>query len=150
MKVLLLSQWYPPEPMKLLSDMTETLVSMGHEVTVLTGFPNWPSGVTYPGYRQRLVQRETVNGVHIIRIPLYPNHSRSAIKRAANYLSFALSAAVLGPFVVPQVDVMHVVHPPITVGLPAWVISRVRGFPFTMEINDMWPETCLLYTSRCV
>jgi glycosyltransferase involved in cell wall biosynthesis len=141
MKVLLLSQWYPPEPMKLLSDMTETLVSMGHEVTVLTGYPNWPSGVIYPGYRQRLIQKETVNGVHIIRIPLYPNHSRSAFKRAANYLSFALSATILGPFVVPCVDVMHVVHPPITVGLPAWVISRLRGFPFTMEINDMWPET---------
>lgn len=127
--------------MKLLSDMTETLVSMGHEVTVLTGFPNWPSGAIYGGYHQSLVQRETVNGVHIIRIPLYPNHSRTAFKRAANFLSFALSATILGPFVVPRVDVMHVVHPPITVGLPAWIISRLRGFPFTMEINDMWPET---------
>lgn len=140
MKILLLSQWYPPEPMKLLSDMTESLVAMGHEVTVLTGFPNWPSGNIYPGYRQRLVQRETVNGVHIIRIPLYPDHSRNALKRAANFLSFALSATILGPFVTPRVDVIHVIHPPITVGFPAWVISRLRGSPFTMEIQDMWPE----------
>jgi glycosyltransferase involved in cell wall biosynthesis len=140
MKVLLLSQWYPPEPMKLLSDMTEGLVAMGHEVTVLTGFPNWPSGKIYPGYRQRLVQRETVNGVHIIRIPLYADHSGNPLKRAANFISFALSATILGPFLVPKVDVMHVIHPPITVGFPAWVISRLRSFPFTMEIQDMWPE----------
>jgi glycosyltransferase involved in cell wall biosynthesis len=140
MKILLLSQWYPPEPMKLLSDMAESLVAIGHEVTVLTGFPNWPSGKIYPGYRQRLVQRETVNGVHIIRIPLYPDHSGNRLKRAANFLSFALSATTLGPFVAPHVDVMHVIHPPITVGIPAWVISRLRGFPFTMEVNDMWPE----------
>ncbi len=140
MKILLLTQWYPPEPMKLLSDMTESLVSMGHEVTVLTGFPNWPSGKIYPGYRQRLVQRENVNGVNIIRIPLYPDHSSNPVKRAANFLSFALSATILGPFLVPRVDVMHVIHPPITVGLPAWILSRILNIPFTLEINDMWPE----------
>src|ERR1700733_5245611 len=140
MKILLLSQWYPPEPMKLLSDLTESLVAMGHEVHVLTGFPNWPSGKIYPGYHQRLVQRETVNGVRIIRIPLYPDHSNHPLKRIANFASFAISATLLGPFLVPRVDVMHVIHPPISIGLPAWVISRLRGFPFTMEIQDMWPE----------
>jgi glycosyltransferase involved in cell wall biosynthesis len=140
MKILLLSQWYPPEPMKLLSDMTESLAAMGHEVTVLTGFPNWPTGKIYAGYRQRLVYKETVNGVRIIRIPLYPDHSGNPFKRAANFLSFALSATVLGPFLVPRVDIMHVIHPPITVGFPAWILSRLRGFPFTIEIQDMWPE----------
>ncbi|MBZ5582305.1 MAG: glycosyltransferase family 4 protein [Acidobacteriia bacterium] len=140
MQILILSQWYPPEPMKLLSDMTESLVAMGHEVTVLTGFPNWPTGKIYLGYRQRLVQRETVNGVRIIRIPLYPDHSDNPFKRAANFLSFALSATILGPFLVPRVDIMHVIHPPITVGFPAWTLSRLRGCPFTIEIQDMWPE----------
>ena len=140
MKILLLSQWYPPEPMKLLSDMTESLVAMGHEVTVLTGFPNWPTGKIYHGYRQQLVYRETVNGVNIIRIPLFPDHSSNAIKRAANFLSFALSATILGPFIVPRFDVIHMVHPPITVGLPAVLLSLLRRRPLTIEINDMWPE----------
>src|ERR1035441_278225 len=113
MKILLLSQWYPPEPMKLLSDMTETLQAMGHEVTVLTGFPNWPSGKLYPGYRLRLWQREERNGVQIVRVPLFPDHSRSALKRALNFVSFASSATALGFWLTPRPDVMHVIHPPI-------------------------------------
>jgi len=140
MRVLILTQWYPPEPMKLLSDMTETLQAMGHEVTVLTGFPNWPSGKLYPGYRLRLWQREEQNGVRIIRVPLFPDHSRSALKRALNFLSFAISATVLGFWLVPRPDVMHVIHPPITIGLPAIVLSILWRIRFTLEIQDMWPE----------
>lgn len=126
--------------MKLLSDMAEGLAARGHDVTVLTGFPNWPSGKIYPGYRQRLAQREVVNGVKLIRIPLYPNHSHNPLKRVANFFSFTLTASLLGPLLVPKADVMHVVHPPITVGLPAWLICQLKRIPFTLEINDMWPE----------
>lgn len=140
MKVLILSQWYPPEPMKLLSDMTETLQELGHEVTVLTGFPNWPSGTLYPGYRLRLWQREVQNGVQIIRVPLFPDHSRSAFRRTLNFLSFALSATMLGPWLARRPDVIHLIHPPITAGLPALVLSLLWRVPFTMEIQDMWPE----------
>lgn len=79
--------------------------------------------------------------MRVIRIPIYPDHSDNPLKRAANYLSFALSATILGPLLTNRVEVMHVFHPPITIGLPAWVISRVKGIPFTLEIQDMWPET---------
>ena len=140
MKILLLTQWYLPEP-QLISDLAETLRDAGHEVTVLTGFPNFPSGRIYPGYRIRLFQKEQINGVPVIRVPLYPDHSRSAVKRSLNILSFAFCAAVLGPWLVPRVDVIHVVHPPLTIGLPAWVLSRLQRGPFTYEIKDMWPET---------
>lgn len=140
MKILLLSQWYPPEPMKLLSDLTATLQELGHTVTVLTGFPNWPSGRVYPGYRLRLWQRETLDGVSVIRVALFPDHSRNPVRRALNFISFAISAAFLGPWLVQRPDAIHVVHPPITVGLPAWVLSRWWRIPFTMEIQDMWPE----------
>jgi len=140
MKILLLSQWYPPEPMKLLSDMTESLVAMGHEVAVLTGFPNWPSGELYTGYRLRLWQREVQNGVQIIRVPLFPDHSRSAWRRTVNFLSFALSATLLGPWLTRRPDVIHLVHPPISAGLPALVLSLLWRVPLTMEIQDMWPE----------
>jgi colanic acid biosynthesis glycosyl transferase WcaI len=143
LRILILTQWYPPEPMKLLSDLAEGLLELGHEVTVLTGFPNWPSGRLYPGYGLRLWRREERNRVRIVRVPLFPDHSRSRVKRTFNFLSFAISATVLGPFLVGRPEVMHVVHPPITIGLPAIVLSRLWGIRFTLEINDMWPENLL-------
>jgi colanic acid biosynthesis glycosyl transferase WcaI len=141
MRVLLLTQWYLPEPQKIVSDLAESVRDAGHEVTVLTGFPNFPAGKIYEGYRQKLFQRETLNGVPIIRVPLFPDHSRSAVKRTLNVTSFAWSAALLGSFLAPRVDLIHVIHPPLTVAWPAWWLSLLRWAPFTYEIQDMWPET---------
>ena len=141
MRILILTQWYPPEPQVLMSELPQTLQSFGHDVTVLTGFPNWPSGKLYPGYRLKHWQKEVLDGVSLIRVPLYPDHSRSALKRILNFVSFAVSAALLGPLLAKRTDVIHVVHPPVTVALPAWLISRLWGIPFTYEIQDMWPET---------
>lgn len=140
MRILILSQWYPPEPMKLLSDMAETLKAKGHDVVVLTGFPNWPEGKLYPGYKIRLWQKETIGGVPIVRIPLYPDHSRSKIRRIANYLSFVISASLLGFFLIRRPDIIHAIQPPTTC-FPAWFLSRLWRVPFTYEIQDMWPET---------
>jgi len=140
MRILLLTQWYPPEPQEFLAEMAQSLQALGHEVTVLTGFPNWPSGEVYPGYRIKPWQRETLDGVNLIRVPLYPDHSRSGLKRILNYFSFALSATLLGPWLVRRVDVIHVI-PPVTVAVPAWVLSHLWGISFTHEIQDIWPET---------
>ena len=142
MRILILSQWYPPEPMKQLSDMAETLQSLGHEVTVLTGFPNWPTGKLYPGYRMKLWQKETLNGVPVVRIPLYPDHSSSKLKRIFNFLSFVVTASILGAWLVKKPDVIHVIQPPTTC-FPAWFLSRLWKIPFTYEVQDMWPETLL-------
>ncbi len=141
MRILLLTQWYPPEPQKILSDLAESLQAAGHQVSVLTGFPNFPAGKVYPGYRQRLWQREDIGGIPVIRVPLFPDHSRSAIKRSLNIASFAWSATLLGSWLAPQVDVIHVIHPPLTVAWPAWWLGLLRRTPFTYEIQDMWPET---------
>jgi colanic acid biosynthesis glycosyl transferase WcaI len=141
MRILLLSQWFPPEPAELVGDTAELLQAAGHEVTVLTGFPNFPAGKLYPGYRLRCWQRERVRGVPVIRVPLFPDHSRSAVKRSLNILSFAASASLVGTWLLPRVDVIHVVHPPLTVGGPACWLSRLKRVPFTCEIQDLWPET---------
>lgn len=141
MRVLILTQWYPPEPAMLLQELAQSLQGLGHEVSVLTGFPNYPSGELYPGYRIRLHQRETLAGVPIVRVPLYPEHSNSGARRVLNYASFALSAAVLGPLISSRPDVIFVYHPPLTIGLPAYVLSRLWRVPFVYQIQDMWPET---------
>lgn len=141
MKIVLLSQWYPPEPARLLQELAQTLQEQGHSVTVLTGFPNYPTGQVYPGYKIRFHQREVLSDVHLIRVPLYANHSSSGIKRILNYISFAVSSSILGPWLVSRPDVMFVYHPPLTIGLPAYVLSRVWRVPFVYQVQDMWPET---------
>ncbi|MBI5302892.1 MAG: glycosyltransferase family 4 protein [Chloroflexi bacterium] len=141
MRILVLSQWYPPEPDTRIHLLAKTLVARGHQVTAITGFPNYPSGHLYPGYSIRWRQWEIRDGVQVLRVPLYPNHNQSSIKRIANYASFALSASFLGAAWCGPADVMWVYHPPLTIGLPAWCISRLRRIPFVYEIQDLWPET---------
>lgn len=141
MKVLLLSQWYCPEPALKSYFLGRDLVTAGHAVTIITGFPNYPSGQLYPGYRLRWRQWEECDGARILRLPLYPDHSRVKVKRFANYLSFAVSASFLGPILSSRADLMWVYHPPLTVGIPAWWIGLLHRIPFVYEIQDMWPET---------
>ena len=141
MRVLILSQWYAPEPDIKIHLLAKDLVSRGHRVISITGLPNYPQGRIYPGYHQRPWQWEEVDGVRVLRLPLYPDHSRSVERRSLNYLTFAASASLLGPLLCGPADVMWVYHPPLTVGIPAWWIGLLRRVPFVYEIQDMWPET---------
>jgi hypothetical protein len=106
-RVLLLTQWFDPEPTFKGLVFARELVRQGFEVEVLTGFPNYPGGKVYPGYRIKWLQREVINGVHITRAPLYPNHDQSAIKRVLNYASFAAAATIYGVLLAKRADVMY-------------------------------------------
>jgi glycosyltransferase involved in cell wall biosynthesis len=142
MRVVVLSQWYQPEPEPKIHLLARDLAARGHQVTTITGLPNYPSGRIYPGHQLKpWAQIEEMDGVRVIRVPLYAEHSTSALKRVLNYASFALSAAVFGPLLCGPADVMWVYHPPLTVALPALAIARARRIPFVYEIQDMWPET---------
>jgi colanic acid biosynthesis glycosyl transferase WcaI len=141
MRILFISQIFDPEPTTKGLTFARELARRGHEVEVLTGFPNYPGGQLYPGYRVRLLQREDHAGVAVIRVPVYPSHDQSAARRAATYASFALSAAVLGPLVTRRPDVAYVYHPPGTVGLPALVQRLLHGVPIVYDIQDLWPDT---------
>lgn len=142
MRLLFLSFFYQPEPNDIkIHTLARSLVERGHEVTAVTTFPNYPHGEIYRGYRQRWRQWEEVDGVRLLRVPLYPDHSRSSIKRALSYLSFMLSAAALTPFLTGPADLMWVYHPPLTTGAAGWWVSRWKRTPYIYEIQDMWPET---------
>lgn len=141
MRILILSQWFFPEPDIKGLVFARELKKLGHEVEVLTGFPNYPEGKLYPGYRLRLFQREMIDGIPVIRVPLYPSHDGSSVKRVLNYLSFAVSAAVLGTLLVKRADVVYVYHPPATVALPAIMLKLLRRIPFVYDIQDLWPDT---------
>lgn len=141
MRIIVLSQWYPPEPESKIHLLARDLAARGHQVTSITGFPNYPSGRLYPGFRMRWRQWEERDGVRVLRLPLYPSHDQSGVRRAVNYASFAATASLLGPPLAGPADVMWVYHPPLTIGFPAWLISLTRHVPFIYEVQDMWPET---------
>jgi glycosyltransferase involved in cell wall biosynthesis len=140
-RVLLLTQWFDPEPTPKGLGFARELFKQGFEVEVVTGFPNYPGGKVYPGYRIKWMQREWIDGVQITRLPLYPNHDQSAIKRVLNYASFAASACVYGLFFVKRPSVMYAYQPPLTVGVAASIIRIVRRIPVVYDIQDMWPDT---------
>jgi colanic acid biosynthesis glycosyl transferase WcaI len=140
-RVLMLMQWFEPEPTIKGLVFARELVRHGFDVEVVTGFPNYPGGKLYPGYKIRWIQREQIDGVNITRLPLYPNHDQSVIKRILNYVSFAVSILFYGLFIAKRADVMYAYHPPLTVGIAACLIRGFRRIPLVYDIQDMWPDT---------
>lgn len=140
MRILYLTQWFEPEPIGKGASFVRAMIERGHEVEVVTGFPNYPAGKLYPGYRLRLHKADNVNGIAIHRVALYPNHDRSSFKRILNYFSFVFSATFYGIFRAGRFDVIYA-YPPPTVGLAAAAIGLVRRRPFVQDIQDLWPES---------
>jgi colanic acid biosynthesis glycosyl transferase WcaI len=143
MRILILSQYYPPEPIPKAADLARELSQRGHVVSVLTGYPHYPFGRLYPGFRLGLFQRENLDGVPVVRAFEYPYHGKSVLGRIANYVSFMVSAP-LASFLLPPCDVIYVRHPPLTIGLAAWAIARLRRVPFVYDVQDIWPDIALV------
>lgn len=141
MKILLLTQWFDPEPTFKGLAFAKELKRQGHDVQVLTGFPNYPGGKIYEGYKLKLYQREEIDGISILRVALYPNHDSSALKRIFNYISFAFMAMIFGIFATKKADVIYAYHPPLTVGIAAVFIKFFRRTLIVYDIQDMWPDT---------
>ncbi|ATP43802.1 glycosyltransferase WbuB [Pseudomonas putida] len=140
-RILLLTQWFDPEPTFKGLVFARELVAQGFEVEVLTGFPNYPGGKVYTGYRVKLLQREVIDGVRVTRVPLYPSHGQGGLGRVLNYVSFAASSLLYGLFGARRPDVIYAYHPPLTVGISAALIRMFRRVPVVYDIQDMWPDT---------
>lgn len=141
MKILLITQWFEPEPTLKGLAFAKALSERGHDVQVITGFPNYPGGKVYDGYQVRAAQREWHGRVEVCRVALYPSHDGSGIKRALNYISFAASSCLFGVFASRKADVIYAYHPPLTVGMSAALIGLFRRTPVVYDIQDMWPDT---------
>jgi len=140
MRILLLTQWFQPEGAFKGLPFAKALRAKGHDVEVLTGFPNYPGGKVYPGYRVRLYQREEMEGIRVHRVALYPSHDTSAPHRILNYLSFAFSAFVIGPWAIRRPDVIYVYNL-ITLGPPAFLCRLLFGAKVVLDVQDLWPES---------
>lgn len=140
-RILLITQWFDPEPTFKGILFAKELVSRGFEVEVITGFPNYPGGTLYDGYHIKFIQKEVIDGVLVTRVPLFPSHDKSKLGRVFNYLSFAFSSSIYGLFFSKRADVIYAYHPPLTVGISALIIKLFRRVPVVLDTQDMWPDT---------
>lgn len=146
MKILYVSQYFPPEmgaPAARAAELSRHWAQMGHEVTILTAFPNHPTGVVPDEWRSRLHRlhyKETVDGVHVVRTWLWPLPNRKAHERIRNYVSFFVSAAVSG-LAVTRPDVVIATSPQLLCALSGWWLAFWKRVPFVFEVRDLWPES---------
>ena len=142
MRLLIISQYFWPENFRI-NDLAEALRIRGHQITVLTGIPNYPSGYFFKDYGFFRRTRETWQGVDVVRAPLLPRRRDSSIMLGLNYLSFAWFASILARFRLSgSFDAIFVFEvSPITVGIPAIVASRRFNAPIVFWVLDLWPES---------
>jgi glycosyltransferase involved in cell wall biosynthesis len=141
-RVVFVTITFDPEPGALRGlPLAKWLMERGYEVEVLTAFPQYPAGKLYAGYRMRPWMRETMDGVSILRVPIYPSHDTNPLKRIWTYLSFMLAASTIGVALVGRADVIYLYEPPPTNGLASLLLKWTRGAPIVHHIADMWPET---------
>lgn len=143
MKILFVTHYFPPEvnaPANRTHEHCRRWVEEGHEVTVITGVPNHPRGRIFDGYANRWIQREEVDGIHVIRTWMYLTPNSGFLRRVANYLLFALTAILAAPRA-GRPDVVVATSPQFFVGVAGAIIARMKRRPFVLEIRDLWPKS---------
>jgi glycosyltransferase involved in cell wall biosynthesis len=143
MRILFFSHYFPPEgnaPAARTHENAARWVRRGHQVTVVTCAPSHPAGVVYPGYRNRLRQREVIDGVEVVRVITYVAPNQGTLRRTLNYLSYMASATFFALFL-PRPDVIVATSPQFFCGWAGVIASRLRGVPLVLEIRDLWPES---------
>ena len=142
MRILVVSQYFWPENFRV-NDLVSELSARGHEVTVLTGIPNYPSGDVFPEYAHSPENFAQYGPVPVVRVPMYVRGTGS-LRLMLNYVSFAVSSSLVGAWRLrgKAFDVIFVFEPsPITVGLPAVLLRRLKAAPLAFWVLDLWPET---------
>jgi colanic acid biosynthesis glycosyl transferase WcaI len=142
LRILIVSQYFWPESFRV-NELVSELVARGHDVTVLTGLPNYPSGKIFLDYRKNAKNFQQYGGASIVRVPVIPR-GQNRILLALNYLSFVLFGSTVGVWKLrrERYDVVFsFLVSPITAALPALLIGRLKKAPATIWILDLWPET---------
>ena len=142
MRILVISQYFWPENFRV-NDLVKEWMQRGHQVTVLTGLPNYPAGKVFDAYRKQPSAFAEFEGAQVFRVPMFPR-STGGLRLMLNYLSFAVSACSLGPWLLRRkpVDVIFVFEPsPVTVGIPALWLGKIKKAPVVFWALDLWPET---------
>jgi colanic acid biosynthesis glycosyl transferase WcaI len=158
MRVLYLSQYFPPEvgaTQTRAYEMARYLVSAGHRVTMLTEVPNHPSGIIPPQYRGRRWERSNLDGIDVIRVWVKASPQKTFSTRMAFYLTYMVNAALAGLVLARgRYDALVATSPPLFVGGAALALSVLRRIPMIFEVRDLWPESAValgeLHSPRAV
>lgn len=145
MHVLLVTQYFKPESIGSsiwIHQLAMDLVNMGHQVTVLTGFPNYPERVVFEGYRGKIFQREQIDGINVIRTYIYASPNNAFWSRALNFGSFCASSALEG-LVAPRPNVIYCIMPPLPLGLSAEFLGFIKKTPVVVNIQDIYPDIAI-------
>lgn len=138
----MVSQYFWPENFRV-NDLVQEWTKHGHAVTVLTGKPNYPAGTVFPAFRDNPAQFSEYHGARIVRAPMLAR-AQGSLRLMLNYLSYVLGACLAGPWRLrgQAFDAVFVFEPsPITVGLPAILMGRLKRAPVVFWVLDLWPET---------
>ena len=145
MHILFLTDNFPPEtnaPATRTFEHVRRWVRAGAKVTVVTTAPNFPAGRLFPGYRNRLFQREWLDGVQTIRVWTYIAANEGFVRRTLDYMSFMVTGFLAGLFT-PKPDVIVCTSPQFFTACAAYVLSIFRRRPFVFELRDLWPDSIL-------
>ncbi|HDR7514043.1 glycosyltransferase family 4 protein [Bacillus mobilis] len=146
MKIMFLTQYFPPEvgaPQNRIFELAKLLVNRGHEVTVLTGMPCYPANEIFDGYKGKLLMKEEIDGVKVVRTWLYATKNPGFIPRLMNYFSFTFSSLFIGTFSVAKQDVVITESPPLFLGMSGYLISILKRAKFIFNVSDLWPESAV-------
>lgn len=140
--VLFLTDNFPPEvnaPASRTFEHCREWVKHGHKVTVITCAPNFPKGKVFDGYRNRLWQRETIEGIEVVRVWSYVTANEGFLRRVLDYQSYMVSATIASLFI-RKVDVIVGTSPQFFTACAAYVAGLVKSRPYIFELRDLWPE----------
>lgn len=142
MKILFIAHYFQPEPGFFFAlPFARALRDRGHQVEVITGYPNYPSGKLMAGYRQKLKMVEWMDGIKVTRVPLFISHDRSSIRRILSYSTLSASQALIGTFCSFDADIAFVSQGPATIGLSSVWFKWLKRIPFVYQIQDLWPDS---------
>jgi colanic acid biosynthesis glycosyl transferase WcaI len=145
MRILFLTQYFPPEigaPQARLSELAKHFSGCGHDVTVLTAMPNYPSGRIYPGYGG-ILRKEILSGIHVSRTCIYRAKNTHFLDRMMNYFSFVASASLFGSFILDAPDFLMVESPPLFLGIAGLWLRWCKDAKLIFNVSDLWPESAI-------
>ena len=143
MHILFLTENFPPEVNASATRVSERVpywIRAGHEVTIVTCYPNFPQGRIYPGWRQRWFQMDEVDGMRVVRLRTYIARNEGFLKRTLDFVSFMAAAVIASPRL-PRPDVVVATSPQFFAAVGGWIVSLMKRRPFVFELGDLWPAS---------